>query len=251
MDKSIPIFEHPELDGKTFFLKGNHIGVLLIHGFTATTVEVKWLADFLHKKGLTVSAPLLPGHGTSPEDLNKRSFSEWIECVENAYSSLKKICSTVIVGGESMGAVLSLYLAEKNPEIKALLLYSPAIKIASLKYSKILRYLKPIIQKKNYDEIMPWQGYTVYPLFAASEFLNLQRLVVQNLSQVQQPIIVFHGAYDKTIDPESTDVILSSVSSSIKTKHMMPESGHVILLDKEFNETADMSWEFIQGLKIV
>jgi carboxylesterase len=251
MNKPIPIYEHPELDGKTFFLNGNQIGVLLIHGFTATTVEVRWLAEFFNNKGLCVSAPLLPGHGTTPEDLNKRRYSEWIGCVESAYYELKNKCSIVIVGGESMGAVLSLYLAEKYPQIKALLLFSPAMKIASLRYSKIFRYFKPIIQKKYYDEIMPWQGYNVYPLFAASEFLRLQKLVIQNLRVVQQPIIIFHGAYDRTIDTDSTDVILSSVNSSIKTKQVMLDSGHVILLDKEFTRTADITWKFLQELKIV
>ena len=251
MDRSIPIFEHPELDGKTFFLNGNKIGVLLIHGFTATTVEVRKLADFFNDKGLCVSGPLLPGHGTTPEDMNKRKYSEWISCVEEAFQALRNICSAVIVGGESMGAVLSLYLAEKYPEIKALLLFSPAIKVASLRYSKILKNFTPIIKKKNYDEKMPWQGYSVYPLFAASEFLRLQKLVLHNLYMVQQPIIVFHGAYDRTIDPDSADVILSSVKSSIKTKFVLPDSGHVILLDKEFSKAADLTWKFLQELKIV
>ena len=250
MQKPIPIFEHPELDGKAFFLNGNQVGVLLIHGFTATTVEVRWLADYLSKNGFTVSAPLLPGHGTTPEDLNKRKYTEWINCVEDAYNALKKTCSSVIIGGESMGAVLSLFLAENNPEIKALLLYSPAIKIASLKYSKILRHFIPIIRKKDFDEIMPWQGYTVYPLFAASELLQLQKLVIQNLHKVHQPIAVFHGAYDKTIDPDCSDLIISSVSSTIKTKHMLTNSGHVILLDQEFSNAADLTWKFLAELKI-
>jgi len=146
---------------------------------------------------------------------------------------------------------LSLFLAEKYSEIKALLLYSPAIKIASLKYSKLLKYIKPIIHKSNYEELMPWQGYSVYPLFAANEFLLLQKLVVQNLFQVRQPVIIFQGAYDKTIDKGSSNVILSLVSSSIKSNQIMPDSGHVILLDKEFIETAEYSWKFIQSLKIV
>ena len=212
---------------------------------------MRWLGEYFSKKGLTVSAPLLPGHGTTPKDLNNRKYTEWIKCVEDAFTELKKTCSSVIVGGESMGAVLSLYLAENHPEIKALLLYSPAIKIASLKYSKIFRHLIPIIRKKDYDEIMPWQGYTVYPLFAASELLQLQKLVIQNLHQVQQPMVVFHGAYDRTIDPDSSDLIMSSVSSSIKTKHTMANSGHVILLDKEFPKAAELSWKFIKELKIV
>ena len=97
---------------------------------------------------------------------------------------------------------------------------------------------------------MPWQGYTVYPLFAASEFLQLQKLVIQKLYQIQQPMIVFHGAYDKTIDPDSSDLIISSVRSSIKTKYTMANSGHVILLDNEFSKTADLTWKFLEEVKI-
>jgi carboxylesterase len=250
MQKSIPIFKHPELNGNTFFLNGNQTGVLLIHGFTATTVEVRWLADYLHDKGLSVSAPLLPGHGTTPEDLNNRNYAEWIECVEKSLIELKKTSQSVIVGGESMGAVLALFLAESHPEIKALLLYSPAIKISSLKYSKMLRHIIPIIHKKDYDEIMPWQGYTVYPLFAASEFLLLQKLVIKDLHKIRQPLVVFQGAFDKTIDPDSSELILSSVRSSIKENHFMADSGHVILLDKEFPKTSDLTWKFLKDHKI-
>ncbi len=251
MKKSIPIFEHPELDGRTFLLNGNQTGVLLIHGFTATTIEVRWLAEFLNKKGLTISAPLLPGHGTTPEDLNDKKNTDWIECVEAAYLALSETCSQVIVGGESMGAVLSLYLAEKYPDIKALLLYSPALKITKLKYSKFIKYFIPIIRKNNYDDLMPWQGYSVYPLFAASELSVLQKVVAKNLNKIKQPVLSFQGAYDKTIDKDSSDIIISAVNSSIKEKHIMANSGHVILLDKEFDEVADLTWEFIQGLKIL
>ncbi len=251
MQKSIPIFEHPELDGKTFYMNGNRIGVLLLHGFTATTVEVRWLAEFLSCKGLTVSAPLLPGHGITPEDLNKRKYTDWINCVENAFCELKKVCQTIIIGGESMGAVLSLYLAEKYPEITALLLYSPAVKIAGLKYSQLFRHLLPIIRKKDFDDIMPWQGYTVYPLFAASELFELQKLVIENLHMITQPLAIFHGAFDKTIDPDSSDLIMSSVNSTMKIKHLMPNSGHVMLLDKEFQAIANLTWNFLNELKIV
>lgn len=251
MKKSIPIFEHPELDGRTFLLNGNRTGVLLIHGFTATTIEVRWMAEFLNRKGLTISAPLLPGHGTTPEDLNDMKNTDWIECVEAAYLSLSEKCSQVIVGGESMGAVLSLYLAEKYSDIKALLLYSPALKITKLKYSKFIKYFIQIIRKDNYDDLMPWQGYSVYPLFAASELSGLQKVVAKNLNKIEQPVLSFQGAYDKTIDNDSSDIIISAVNSSIKEKHIMANSGHVILLDKEFDEIAVLTWEFIQGLKIL
>ena len=67
---NMAFIKNPQLDGNPFFYKGNKVGFLLIHGFTATTTEVRLLADKLHKDGYTVSAPLLPGHMTTPEDMN-------------------------------------------------------------------------------------------------------------------------------------------------------------------------------------
>ena len=60
---------NPHLEGDSFFWEGGEVGILLIHGFTATTAEVRPLAEFLHKNGYTVAGPLLPGHYTKPDDL--------------------------------------------------------------------------------------------------------------------------------------------------------------------------------------
>lgn len=251
MENNIPIFQNPQLDGNQFFWKGSSTGVILIHGFTATTVEIRQMAVFFKKKGLSVAAPLLPGHGTSPEDLNKRKYCDWITSVESAYSRIRKECSRLIIGGESMGAVLSLYLAANLPDIDALLLYSPALFVNKLKYAKILKYIKPIIYKGNYDEKMPWQGYTTYPLHAAHEFLKLQKLIIKILSRVNQPSIIFQGKYDQTIDSYSGNFIFEHIVSDIKVFEKMKNSAHVMLLDKEFDLIAEKTWRFLKYIEIV
>ena len=50
----------PKLDGSSFLLPGGPTGILLLHGFTATTVEMRYLAEELHRRGYTVSAPCCP-----------------------------------------------------------------------------------------------------------------------------------------------------------------------------------------------
>jgi len=64
MKKLENVMKNPQLDGESFFFEGNEIGVALFHGFTATTAEVRPLAEYLRSFGYTLSAPLLPGHGT-------------------------------------------------------------------------------------------------------------------------------------------------------------------------------------------
>ena len=110
--KSSPLNPHlhnPELLGEEFFWSGGPVGILLCHGYTATTAEVRPLARCLHAAGYTVAGLLLPGHNTSPADLNRVRWQDWVKAFDAMLDRLYARCETVIVGGESTGGVLSLY----------------------------------------------------------------------------------------------------------------------------------------------
>ena len=83
-----PNLFNPHLEGDPFFWEGGPTGILLVHGFTATPAEVRLLAKILHERGFTVAGPLLPGHGTKPEDLNRVRWQDWVEEGEKAYRQL-------------------------------------------------------------------------------------------------------------------------------------------------------------------
>lgn len=251
-EKFIPVFQNPHLNGKTRFLEGQEkTGFLLIHGFTATTVEVSRLGEFLNRKGYPVLMPLLPGHGTTPEELNSIKHQDWFDCVEEAYVLLSSRVDQIITGGESMGAVLALHLAAVHPEINALLLYSPALEVPDLKKSRWLRWLQPIITKKNYDGEMPWQGYTVYPLKAAYEFYKMQQIVKKELSDINNTVVLFHGHYDRTIDPYISELIFKNIGSIEKKIFRMENSGHVMLLDREFDYVAALTFDYLKNIHIL
>lgn len=243
--------KNPHLDGNSVFWKGGKTGALLIHGFTATTVEVRQLAEFFHQKGLTVSSPLLPGHGTNPHDLNKRKHTEWIECVRDSYLELAGCCTSVIVAGESMGAVLALYTGMMYPEISSLLLYSPAMRVGNLRLARYIRFFKPFIQKTLSKDALPWQGYTVWPLHAANELRKFQGKVRKDLMKITQPVLIFQGEKDRTIDQDSGKYILEKISSGKKKFVYMEKSSHVMLLDKELRKVEKQTWKFLVDHGIV
>ena len=246
------VFQNPHLDGSTKHLIGDQkTGFLLIHGFTATTVEVSRLADFLNERGYTVYAPLLPGHGATPEDLNSKKYIDWIDCVENAYQDISTHVDRIIVGGESMGAVLSMYLAQLHPEIKALLLYSPALNVPKLKYARWLRYVMNDIDKNDHSDESTWQGYTVWPLDAAVELTKLQLIVKKGLSKIEIPTAIFHGQFDKTIHPQVSELIFNQIRSHVKEIYHMQDSAHVMLLGKEFDQIAKTTMNFLRGNHIL
>ena len=87
-----------------YWFEGNDIGCLLVHGFTGTPQNVRPLADYLARRGLAVSAPRMPGHGTTVEDLDATGPQDWLGAAEDALAELRRRCSTVFVAGISMAA---------------------------------------------------------------------------------------------------------------------------------------------------
>jgi carboxylesterase len=245
---------NPELEGSSFCWESGEAGILLIHGLTATTAEVRPLAKCFHDAGFTVSAILLPGHGTSPENLNQTSRKEWIAACEKAYLELKKKCSNIIVGGESAGALLALHLASEYPEIKGIMLYAPAMRLASSRLRILLMIVASFfifaVPKKSGEDRggMPWQGYKVNPLKVAVQLLKLQAEIKKRLSRIYQPILLFQANLDETVDLKSGEMIFEGVQSAVIESHWMEKSGHVVILDREFEEVSEISLKFVKKI---
>lgn len=235
-----PNLKNPHLEGDDFFWPGNSTGILLIHGFTATTAEVRLLAQMLHKAGYTVAGPLLPGHGTHPDDLNRATWHMWVEKVKHCYQSLIRNCQTVYVGGESMGGLLTLELAHQRPEISGLFLFAPAIKIEGLWKTHLLWPFITHQNKKTGDDGLAWKGYFVNPVRAGSELHKLQKHVQRRLGEIHQPAAIFTGGHDHTIAPDSAQMILDSISSSVKHHFHMADSAHCLILDREKDQIAKL-----------
>lgn len=251
MHKS-PIFQNPDSDGGTFFWPGKPgqtTAILLLHGFTATTVEVRPMAKFLNDQGYTVAGPLLPGHGISPEELNHTKYTDWIASAVGAYQELKKNHERVIVMGESMGGLCALWLAAQHPEITGVIVFAPALKIPRLWQTRLIWPFVSYMQKNNIDLSSPWQGYNVVPLHAAAQLHKFQQKMKKLLTIIHQPLLVFQGKLDRTIDPISSVEVLESVSSEDKELVWLEESSHCILLDKQMNQVTKLSLEFIQELE--
>lgn len=248
MNKQLPpIFQNPQAEGSSFFWKGSQSkGVLLLHGFTATTIEVQGMAKELNKDGYSVKGLLLPGHGISPQDLNAVKSKEWIDCVETGLGDLKKECETIFVAGESMGGLLSILLAARHPEIAGILLFAPALRIPKLWKANFVWPFKKYVYKKNVDLTTSWQGFNVVPLHAGRELLHLQSLVRSRLKDVKNPVILFQGKRDQTIDPMSSVYVLEHIQASDKQLVWIEEATHCIMMDPQFPVIYPMIKEFIQ-----
>ena len=237
-----------DLDGAPFFYEGDSIGVLLIHGLTATTTEVRFLADSLHRYGWTISAPLLPGHGTNLFDLERYRWQDWVEAVASAYQSLAVRCGQVFVGGESMGGLLACYLARTHPEIAGLLLYAPAFRARSLWLTPFVHLFYRFKSKKNLNDQLLWKGYRYHSTRAAFQLFLLQRVMESRLKLIHQPLSMFLGKRDTAISLSAAEMVFDQIPSINKIFHIYGESGHCMILDREKEIITKDSIRFIQDI---
>lgn len=248
------IFQNPQLEGESFYWEGGPVGVLLCHGFRATTAEVRPLARFLHEQGYTVSGPLLPGHGTTPQELNRCRWREWVAAVERASAELAARTEVLFVGGESMGSLLALYLASEEPEIAGVMAYAPALLLKSREVRFLAPLLAPFVPTLPRREGTPtasdalWKGYLEYPVSAAREFFRLQRAVKARLSPIFQPLLVMQGERDPLVDPRAPDRLFHGVSSAWRELHRLSRSPHCLLLDEERDRASALTLRFIEGV---
>lgn len=246
------MIHNPHLEGGPFFWKGGETGVLLVHGYTATTAEVRYLGEALHEAGYTVAGPLLPGHHSHPLELNRTHWRDWLSEVEKAYADLAAQSKRIYVGGESTGALLALYLASERPEIAGILAYAPALKLtlnpALIALLYVMAPFIPYTKKRGLETETRWQGYNVYPLRGAIQLLRLQRVVMDRLGAIHQPVLVIQGRQDPTVHPRVPDLIARKVSSEVREIHWMEKSRHCVAIDSECERVVEITLQFIKRL---
>ncbi len=245
------VLHNSHLEGGEFFWKAGPVGVFLSHGYTATTAEVRLFAKRLHEKGYTVAGPLLAGHGTQPADLNHVRWQDWVESGEKVYQQLTAHCEQVFIGGESMGALVALYLANSHPAARGVLLYAPAIELTISTADKIKLYLgssfMPYAKRETLDTSDKWQGYhPELPTKGILQLLQFQHAVKQVLPNITQPIVVFQGRKDTAVSSQAGDIILRHVRSKVQEHHWMERSAHPILIEEELDEVTNLSLSFME-----
>jgi len=241
---------------KPFFYGGsNNIGVLLIHGLTASPSEMLPLGKFLHKKGFTTHGVCLAGHGTNYTDLPNYSWKEWFESVEEGFNYLQKHCLQVIPIGISTGALLTLELTSKNPDekISKLVLLAPAFDLKS-KLAKLVRFLK-YIRKYHYkgDHVLQYYkdhnlyAYYYYPTLSILEFQKLSYYIKKKPMNISIPSLIAYGALDNTI---SIPALNQAIEQKFAKKNLICEeifenSGHNFTTEPDAPQLFDKIHKFL------
>lgn len=236
--------------------KNARIGVLLVHGFTGAPPSMRPWAEFLLSKGYSVRVPLLPGHGTKPEDLNEVKWQEWPAKVQSELEKLFEICDQVFIAGLSMGGGTSLYIAEENNDrLSGIILVNPMIHIPFIsapvgyllsRFQKLRTSVGNDIKRPGITE----HGYDSLPTRGIHQLLIMLKLTRKNLNKVTIPVQLFHSVEDHTLPVSNTEIILAGVSSTNKSRIELVNSYHVATLDHDQELIFANSLTFIEDLVI-
>jgi len=228
-----------------YFWKRGKKGIILIHGYTSSAKDFLETGKKLASKGITVYAPLLPGHGTTPEHLSATKKQEWFDELERAYKKISKHCSEIYVGGVSFGGNLSLYLASKH-KIKGIILMGTPVffnKNNLIKISlPILRFFKNYKMKWYFDKATDSMrksriSYDRFPLNNARHVFDLiETTSKQCLKNIDSPILLIQSKTDFAVSAKSIDYICEKAKSHVKKVIWLDDAYHVVVADKKHKD---------------
>jgi carboxylesterase len=227
------------------------VGVLVLHGYTASPYAVRPLAQLIANAGYSVELPRLPGHGTHWKDLAKTTWRDWAREAIGAFETLRSRTRTQVIVGLSVGGALGLHLAEARDDIAGLVVVNPSIWTGDPRV-KLLPILKRIIPSfpgvandiclEGGDE----HAYDRLPTRSSASLIELQMMVRDNLAEVTCPVLILTSPQDHVVEPVCSDMVRQGVSSSDVEQVLLERSFHVAWLDHDREELEQRTIEFIK-----
>jgi carboxylesterase len=227
--------------------------VLLLHGFTGHSADVRMLGRFLQKNGYTTHAPIYAGHGKELEALIEARPEDWWRDVQEAMNHLRELgYKKIAVAGLSLGGVLGLKLAYSEAIQGIIPMCSPMFfdneKQLTQGFEFKARQYKQL-EGKDKDTI----DQEVQELLNESEemFKQLGGFITEvhdEIDQIYTPTFVVQAEKDEMINTESANYIYEEVETNQKDMKWYRNSGHVITMDKEKEQLHEDILEFLESL---
>lgn len=232
-DTKIPSLEYGM--GRPMLLRGSGamaaVGVLLVHGYSASPGEVLPLARHLHANGLTVYVVRLRGHGTSPYDLRQSLWQDWYASVLRGYDNLRVISDIQFAGGMSAGGALSLYLAAQQVgPVQGVFAVGAPIKLHN-RYLRLLPLAKAMRDFVYSKPENPSTNYVYQPLRAVSQLTKFIDVYQAALPRITQPVLLIQARGDTTVSGESAQLIYDRLQTPDKSLIWKDVDRHVIVGD--------------------
>lgn len=235
-----------------FFFPGGRIGCLLVHGFTGTPKELRWMGEYLSGENYTVLGIRLPGHATRPADMQRARWPDWLAAVEDGWHLLNGTTEQVFVIGLSMGGILSLLFASRCLVAGVVAMSTPYRMPADprLRFIGLISPFFHWIQKGKPDWRDPEAArvhvdYPAFPTRSIIEVRDMLAVMREALPLVTAPVLLINSRQDLTVSPINCQSIYERLGSSEKSILWVEDSGHVITCDSCRQQVFQATSQFI------
>ncbi|GIN88139.1 carboxylesterase [Heyndrickxia sporothermodurans] len=238
---------------KPFTFEAGKRAVLLLHGFTGSSADVRMLGRYLEKQGYTSHAPIYKGHGVPPEELVHTGPDDWWKDVMAGYEYLRnKGYNEIAVTGLSLGGVFSLKLGYTVPVKGIVSMCAPMyIKSEDTMFNGVVDYARQYkkFEGKNEEQIQTEiDQFKKTPMNTLKGLQDLIADVRENVDMIYSPTFVVQARHDEMINTDSANIIYNNVESDEKKIKWYEESSHVITLDKEKEQLHQDIYDFLEQL---
>jgi carboxylesterase len=244
---------HPQV--QPIFLSGSQkTALLFIHGFTASPSELYPTAHLIHEiSGCTLSAPLLPGHGSSPRLLNQSNWEEWYNAIEKELDFLMENYQRVFVGGLSMGGLLALHAGSLIKGLQGVIsINAPVFNRFPLltAASPLIGRIRPYYPKKDSPLLRKLEeegrfAYNVIPARAFQSVMNLRNTVMEEVHNISLPVLLIQSLQDESVHPRSIYYLQEKINHTELIE--LDCSTHVATMGKEKEKIARAISNFISN----
>ena len=226
-------------------------GALVLHGLTGSTQSVAGLRATLEKARFQVEAPMLPGHGTSPEDLAGCGWADWTAAAEAA---LGRLAAPVLAVGLSMGGGLAAGVCARHPELRGLAVVNPLVDPPAPAFLDTLEAFlaagERFLPGVGGDLADPSAAEVAYDRLPVAALLSMSRGLHElrpGLADVRCPVLILTSRHDHVVPTVSSDVLAAAVSGPVE-RVWLENSNHVATLDLDREELERRIVDFATSL---
>jgi carboxylesterase len=222
-----------------FYFPGGPTGCLLVHGFTGSPKEMRWMGEYLAEHGNTVLGIRLAGHATNPKDMMRMRWQDWLASLEDGWNILRGSTQNIFVMGLSMGGILSLIFASQYPVAGVVPMSTPyVLRDLRIAFARQLSLFIPHVDKglpdwHNPEAPKDHVDYPFNPTRSVAELSDLLAILRKTLPDVKVPALLIHSHQDGAVSPENMTAIYKHLGSKDKQMMWVENSGHVITREPE------------------
>lgn len=232
---------------------GQDAAVVVLHGFTGSPASFIPQVDALIAEGFRVEVPLLPGHGTTVDELAETRFVDWWREASSAIERVIREGLPTFVMGLSMGGTLTLKAGVTFETLKGLILINPAIEPPAASFLELARSLVeggnkflPAVGSDIKKEGISEPSYPETPIEAAISLFESFDAIVEGLPSIKVPALLFNSLEDHVVPTSTSDFLLSKYGAKIE-RIWLKDSFHVATVDNDSEFLTKKSIEWIRA----